>query len=141
MDIKKLFIGTIVAAIVYFGLGYLFYAKLFADFFHQNTAGPLMGVDRDVMIIWIIALGNVAHGLLLSYVFIKSNVSTLASGLVTGGVIGLLMSAGMDLIMYGTTNLSNKNAVMADVAIVTVMSAVAGAIVGMIMGMGKKQAT
>jgi hypothetical protein len=140
MDFKKLFIGTIVAAIVYFLLGYLFYAKLFMDFFHKNSAGPLTGVDRETMIVWIIALGNIAHGLLLSYIFLKANVSSFASGLVTGGLIGLLMSAGIDLIMYGTTNLSNKNAVMADVAIVTVMSAVAGAIVGMIMGMGKKAA-
>ena len=140
MDIKKLLIGTVVAAIVYFSLGYLFYGNLFADFFHKNTAGPLTGVERQPVILWIIASGNVAHGLLLAYVFLKANVSTMASGLITGGLIGLFMSAGIDLIMYGATNLSNKNAVMADVGIVTVMSAVAGAIVGLIMGMGKKAA-
>ncbi len=140
MDIKKLAIGTIAGAAVYFLLGYLFYGNLFADFFKKNSAGPLMGVDRADMIIWIIALGNIAHGALLAYVFSKANISTMASGLVTGALIGLLMSAGVDLIMYATTYLANKNAVMADVGLVTVMSGVAGAAVAMVMGMGKKAA-
>ena len=139
MDIKKLLMGGIVAGILFFLLGWLAYVKIFGTFFanHPGSAGSL---DRKDMLLVYIALGNLLHGFLLSFVFVKAKVGTVASGLVTGGIIGFLFAGGIDSIMYGTSTIISRTACAADVAIVTVMWAITGAIIGAMMGMGKKPA-
>lgn len=139
MDIKKLFIGGIVGGIVFFGLGYLIYGNLLTGFM-QKHPGTATGVDRameDLQFLYLI-IGNMAMGFLLSYIFVKSNVNSMGSGFVTAGIVGALVSVGVDCMMYATTNVISKTAMAADVAATTVMCAITGGIVGMIMGMGKK---
>ena len=141
MDIKKLLIGGIVGGILFFGLGYLIYGNLLMNFMKEHP-GTATGVDRameDFDFLYL-AIGNLAMGFLLAYVFVKSNVTSLAGGLVTGGIIGALVSVAYDCMIYGTTNVISKTAMAADVAATTVMCAIIGAVVGMIMGMGKKAA-
>lgn len=139
MDIKKVLIGGIVGGILYFLLGWLIYGMLLMDFMKSHS-GLATNVDKAEMDMLYLAVGNLAMGFLLAYVFVKSNVSSLAGGLVTGGIIGALMSVGVDCVMYGTTNVISKTAMAADVAAMTVISAVVGAVVGMVLGMSKKAA-
>jgi hypothetical protein len=136
MNTKKFLIGGLVGGIVYFFLGYLFYGTLLAGFFHSN-AGTATGVDRamDQFEWWALILGNVLSGCLLSYVFVKSNISSAGAGLVTGGVIGLLMAAGYDFISYGVANLMTTTSVLGDIGTFTIMSAIAGAVVGWVCGL------
>lgn len=136
MNTKKFLIGGLVGGIIYFLLGYLFYGKLLSDFFH-NHAGTATGVDRamDQFEWWSLILGNVLGGCLLSYVFIKSNVSSAGSGLLTGAVIGLLTASSYDFISYGVANTMTTTSVLGDICTFTVMSAIAGAIVGWICGL------
>jgi hypothetical protein len=136
MNTKKFLIGGLVGGIVYFFLGYIFYGKLLADFFHNN-AGTASGVERamDQFVWWSLALGNVLGGCLLSYVFIKSNVKSVGSGLVTGLVVGLLTAASYDFIVYGTSNLATTTSVLGDIATFTVMSAITGAVVAWVCGL------
>jgi hypothetical protein len=139
MDIKKLFMGGIVGGILFFGLGYLIYGNLLAGFMHKNP-GTATGVERameDIQFLYL-AIGNLAMGFLLAYIFVKSNVNSLGNGLVTAAVVGALVSVGVDCVTYATTNVTSKTAMAADVAATTVMCAIVGAIVGMLMGMGKK---
>ena len=141
MNIKKLLIGGIVGGILFFGLGYLIYGNLLTGFM-QKHPGTATGVDRameDLQFLYLI-IGNMAMGFLLAYIFVKGNVNSMAGGLITGGIVGLLVSVGFDCVMYATTNVISKTAMAADVAAMTVMCAVVGAIVGMVMGMGKKAA-
>jgi hypothetical protein len=135
MNTKKFLIGGIVGGIVYFLLGYLFYGNLLSDFF-KNHAGTAKDVDRamDQFVWWSLALGNILGGCLLAYVFIKSNVKSVGSGLVTGAVIGLLTAASYDFIMYGTSNVTTTTSVLGDIATFTVMSAITGAVVAWVCG-------
>ncbi len=139
MNTKKFLIGGIVGGVVYFLLGWLFYGQILAQYF-QGHPGTATGVDRamDQFIWWALILGNLLSGFLLAYVFSKSGVSSLSSGLITGGILGFLMSSSYDLIMYATTNITSKHAMLADVATFTVISAITGAVVGAVMGMGNK---
>jgi hypothetical protein len=141
MDIKKLLMGGIVGGILYFLLGYLIYGMLLMDFM-KNHPGTALNVDRaqEEMRFMYLIIGNLLSGFLIAYIFIKSNVSTAASGFITGGIIGLLLSAGYDSTMYGVTNIMSKTAIAADVAAGTVMTAIVGAVVGVVLGMGKKAA-
>jgi hypothetical protein len=142
MNTKKFLIGGLVGGIVYFFLGYLLYGKLLSDFFHSN-AGTATGVDKpmDQFEWWALILGNVLSGCLLSYVFVKSNITSPGTGLLTGGVIGLLVAAGYDLVSYSVSNLMTTTSVFGDIGIFTVMSAIAGAFVGWVCGaVGKASA-
>ena len=138
MDFKKLLLGGIVGGILYFGLGYLVYGNLLAGFM-QNNPG-IVKADRpmaDIQFMYLI-IGNLLGGFLIAYIFIKANISTAVSGFVTGGLIGLLSSASMDCISYATTNVLSKKMMAADVVAAAVMTAIVGAVVALVMGMGKK---
>lgn len=136
MNTKNFLIGGIVGGVLYFLLGWLFYGNLMNQFFTDHP-GTATNVERaaDQMEWWALALGNLLFGFLLAYVFSKSGVSTLTSGLITGGIIGLLASSGVDFTMYGTSNIMSKKAMVADIATFTVMSAIVGAIIGAVNGM------
>lgn len=136
MNTKNFLIGGIVGGVLYFLLGYLFYGNLLAQYFKDNP-GTATNVDRAIEHFewWALILGNLLLGFLLAYVFSKSGVSTLSSGLITGGIVGLLASSATDLTMYGTTNIMSKNGMVASIATFTVMSAIVGAVLGAVIGM------
>jgi hypothetical protein len=136
MNTKKLFAGGITGGIVYFILGYLVYGKLLMDYFAQHhgmTTGFMRNPLAMPLIIYLIA-GNLLVGFLLTYIFLKANVASFGSGLVTGGIIGLLVTAANDCISYATTTLMSTHSMLADIVAATIMSAIAGAIIGMVIG-------
>lgn len=139
MDIKKLFVGGIVGGVAFFLLGYLIYGMLLMSFMgsHPGAAGDLSLKEPNFL---YLIIGNLAMGFLMAYIFIKANVNSMAAGIMTGGVVGLLMVVGYDCMMYGTTTILSKTGMAADVVAATVMSAVVGAIIGMVLGIGKKAA-
>jgi uncharacterized membrane protein len=142
MNTKRFLIGGFSAGVTFFLLGWLFYGNLLADFFTEN-AGSATGINRDEnsMIFWAIILGNLLFGFLLAYIFEKAGIRSFVSGFTTGGVIGFLVSAAVDLTMYGSTNLMNTTALGVDIALMTIMSAIAGGVGGAVMGSAKKSST
>lgn len=139
MDLKKLFMGGIVGGILFFLLGWLIYGMLLMDFMNNHT-GAAGNVSRSEPDFLYLAIGNLAMGFVLAYIFVKGNVNSMANGFITGGIVGLLIAVGYDCMIYATTTVISKTAMAADVAVSTVMTAVAGAVVAMVMGMGKKAA-
>ncbi len=142
MDSKKFLIGTLAGGITLFLLGYLFYGMALADFFTKNTIAPTgtMKSMNDI-IWWALILGNLATGALLTYIFLKQgNISSFGSGASAGAVIGFLMILGVDLVRYSTENWVGRKGAAADVLVFTVMSAIVGGVIGIVLGMGKKKA-
>ena len=139
MDIKKLLMGGIAGAVTNFLLGWLIFGMLLMDFMnkHPGTAGDIGRKEPDFM---YLVIGNLVMGLLFAYIFIKANINSLGRGFVNGGIMGLLMSAGYNCIWYATTTAVSKTAMAADVAGSTVMFAISGAVIGMVIGMGRKTA-
>lgn len=139
MDIKKLLAGGITGGIAYFFLGWVIYGMLLMNFMASNP-GTVGGIERAEPNYMYLIIGNLAMGFLMAYIFVKGNVNSLTGGLVTGGIVGLLMAVGVDCTRYATTNIISKTAMAADVAAIIVMSAIVGAIVGVVLGMVKKTA-
>ena len=139
MNTNKFLVGGIIGGIAYFLLGYLVWGMLLMDFM-TNNAGSATGVMKtnDQFIWWALIVGNLFSGFLLSYVLNKSGSNSAGSGAATGAVIGLLVSAGFDFIMYGVANLSTLNGALVDILASTVVAAVVGGIIGGYLGMGKK---
>ena len=139
MDIKKLLLGGIAGAVTTFLLGWLLFGMLLMDFMkrHPGAAGNISRAEPEFL---YLVIGNLAMGFLFAYLFIKANISSMGSGLVAGGIIGALMSAGYNCIWYATSTAISKTGMAADVGASIVMFAISGAVVGMVMGMGKKTA-
>jgi len=129
MNSQKFIVGGIVGGIVLFLLSWVFFGMLFKDTFPQPTN----------MIWWALILGNLILGFLISYILGKANASSAGSGAGIGFTVGLLMSVGVTLIDYATSNspMSNK-AMGANVCSLTVMWTIAAAVVGWVRGMSKK---
>jgi hypothetical protein len=137
----KFFLSGIAGGVVFFLLGYLIYGMLLMDFMKAH-AGLATGVNRDPtqMLFLYLILGNLLFGFLLAYIFSKAGISTASKGFVTGAIVGFLVSASYDCVSYATTFISTRPGVLADVVSFTVMSAVGGAVVAWVAGMGKKTA-
>lgn len=138
MNSKNFVWAGLAGGITYFLLGWLFYGVLLMDFM-QNMAGSARGVDRgEEMLMWAIFVGNLASGFLLSYIFTQiGNVNTAAAGAKAGFWLGALVSAGVDFVMYGTTNLMILRGVLVDVLVFAVLSAIAGTVVGWVISKAK----
>jgi magnesium-transporting ATPase (P-type) len=143
MNTQRFLVSGIVGGIVSFFGGYLIYGVVLTDFFAKN-AGTATGVmkEMDTMVWWALILGNIFWGLAYSYIFNKwANITSLGAGLSAGFVIGLLCTAGIDLIMFATSNISNLTGTIADIVCGAVLGAIVGAAVGLMNGMGKKATT
>mgnify|MGYP006357159511 FL=1 len=139
MDIKKWVIGGITGGVLFFLLGWLIYGMLLTSFMesHMGAAGNIMRTEPDFL---YLAIGNLAMGFAVAYVLLKANVSSMAGGFVTAGIFGLLIGVGFDCMMYATSTVISKTAMAADVAASTVMTAIVGAVVAMVIKKKKKTA-
>lgn len=133
MNTKNVIVSGLVGAIVLFLLGWVFYGMLLAGFFEANQ-GTATGVAREPNL-GLIFLGNVAAGILLAFIFDKwAGIKTFGAGFKGGAIIGLLTGLYFDLIMLATTNMMNSTALIADVLVSTIMMAIAGGVIGAVLG-------
>lgn len=140
MDTKKFLLGAVSGGIAFFLLGYLIYGMALMSFFAEH-AGSATGAMKSMeeMAWWALILGNLSLGALLSYIFVKwANISSFGTGASGGAAIGFFMSLSFDMTSFATTNMMDLTGAFADVAVGTVMTAIAGGCVGAVLGMGNK---
>jgi hypothetical protein len=142
MSSNKFLIGTLAGGITFFLLGYLFYGLALSSFFMNHSVAPSGSMkNMDQIVWWALILGNLTSAALLSYIFLKlGNITSFGSGAGMGIAIGFLMSFSMDLIRFATENSLDLTGTFTDVVIGTVMTAIAGGVIGALLGMGKKKA-
>lgn len=131
MNTTKFFIGGIAAGVIYFLLGYLAYGVLLTNYMHKFA--PMSGTDRsmDMFVYWALIVGNLLFGFAISYAVNRAGASV-TGGFATGLVLGFLFSAGIDFTMYATSRIISLHQVAADAIAFAIISAIAGAVVGVI---------
>lgn len=140
MDTKKLLMGTVVGGITYFILGWLIYGMALMSTMAEHSNPACMRAETD-MVWWALIVGNIGFGALLTFVFLKSGVNSVGVGVQTGATVALLLSVSIDLIMFATTTLmTDMTGIVIDVVASTVMGALAGGAIGMVIGSGSKPA-
>jgi hypothetical protein len=140
MNPNKILLGGLAGAVTLFILKWIVYGVLLIDWITANLNPCIMRPMQDY-IIWAMILATFAFGFLLSIIFNWSNTTGMAKGAKVAGIIGLLYSISVDLSLYGTsTRFSNLTAVFVSVIANAVMWVIAGAVVGWVMGLGKKEA-
>ena len=133
MTNKKLAFATLAGALAGFITEVLLYGVLLADFFAAN-AGSATGVNREEPNLLTIALGQIPLALLLTLFISRwGNRPSMASGVRLGAMFGLLLELGVDLTMYGTTNIANLTATLVDPFVTLVQGAVTGAVIGLVL--------
>jgi hypothetical protein len=132
MDPKKFVIGTVVGGIVLFFAGYLIFNTILGGFFAAN-GGSAMGVARDPMMLWSIAVGCLAFAALICFCMGARAASGLAGGAQTGAVAGLLLAIFVDFVMYGATNVNNLTATIVDPIATAVHGGIGGAVIGLVL--------
>ena len=136
MDAKKRILATLAGFVVFFLLGWVLYGMLLMDFFNgnQGTATGVMRADTE-MIWWALAVGNLMQAYLLVYIFGNwANITTFGGGFKAGLIIGLIIGYGVDLTMYGTTNIMNLTGALVDPLVVGLMMGVSGGVIGVVLG-------
>lgn len=136
-------VGTLLAAlaggVVMFGLGFLFFGVLFAEFFKANTI-EYPGLVKDPPLIWAIFLFNLAWGWLIAFVLDYGSRSGWAEGAKAGAIIMFVLGLGIDLEFHAFMNVHKALAPMiVHILIVTVMGAVSGAVIGLVLGYFSKK--
>ncbi len=124
MKTKNFLISGVVAGLVDFLLGWLFYGIVFPDLYpHQG--------EPDVVFIF---LGCLAFGFLLAYVFTAvASIVSAKEGLKVGAIFGFLYAVSSNFFMYSSLEPNYQNMAI-DVVIGIVMTAVMGAVIGLING-------
>lgn len=125
MTTQRILVGTVVGGIVLFLLGYLMFGIVFADFFRTN-AGTATGVERMPLNLVPIGIGQLAAAAALTLILNWAGVKGIGQGATIGGVVGLLFFLGVDLTMFGTSNLNNLTATLVDPILGAILYAIAG---------------
>jgi len=127
MKTKNFLISGIAGGIVDFFLGWIFYGMLFKDSFPQ----PEEGSNAMVMIF----LGCITFGLFTAYIFTKwAQISTAITGAKAGAVIGLFVALFSNFFNMAMTTDGSIQTAALDVGIGIVMTAIIGAVIGVING-------
>ena len=143
MNTNKFLIGGIIGGIANFLLGWLVWGILLMNFMKEHTteAGKAVMRADENMIWWALIVANLLLGFLISYILNKAGVMSAGSGAVIGAVVGLLMSAAINLFNYAFMDLSDSATTMVvDMIASTVVTAIVGAIIGWYNGRGVKAA-
>jgi len=131
MNTKSFIIAGLVGGLVDWLLGWLFYGIVFASYFPQPSE------EGNAML--YITLGCFTYGFFISYLFNKwTNISTFATGLQAGAIIGLFMGLFANFFRLAEQGSDNFELFAIDTGISIAMAALVGGIVGLIIGKTKK---
>ncbi|MDP1727836.1 MAG: hypothetical protein Q8M15_13710 [Bacteroidota bacterium] len=139
MNLNKILLGGVVGGVLYFLLGWLFYGVLAADYYAANTNQCMMKPMEQMNMLAMI-LSNLAGGFLVAVILDWAKAADMMAGAKIAGIAGLLMCLSFDLSFYSmSTMYSNITVLIIDVIAWSVMTAVVGGVVAMVMNMGNKK--
>ncbi len=136
---NKIIIAGLVGGVVAFVLGFLVWGLALSSFLEANT-GSATGVMRDESdFLWIpMILGHISWGILFAYIFGQwANISTFATGTSAGATLGFLIGFTYEMINLGSTHLTTLTGSIVNIIAMTVVSALVGGVVAIMLGRGK----
>ena len=131
----KMLVAGLMGGVGFFLLGWLLYGMLLMDTMSQYSNAACMRAEED-MSFPLLVVGNLIQGFLVAYIFSQwASISTFATGLQRGALIGFLLSLAMNCIWYATSTVMTEfTGAIIDVVVVTVMWGIVGGIVGWWLG-------
>lgn len=141
MQSNKTLMAALAGGLAFFLMGWLCYGQLMAGFLADN-AGSATGVNKEPPEIWALALGDLGLGFFFTIAFQKMTPipATIMDGMKSGAMMGLLLGASMDMMMYGMTNIMTLKGAVGDMITFTVVVAVGCGVIAWVLGRGHKAA-
>ncbi|MDX2067984.1 MAG: DUF1761 domain-containing protein [Haliscomenobacter sp.] len=137
MNSTKLLLGTLAGFIGYFMGGFVMYTVVFKN--ALASAMPNMANAQTEPKMEALIFGNLVASFLLAWIFERwAGIRTLGSGAIYGGLIGFLITLSYDSMINGTTNLMTWGGVFLDAIVYAIISAIAGALIGLTLGYKRK---
>ena len=132
-DYRRVVMGTIVGGLVLYALGYVIFDVAVKSFYDANV-GSATGVSREPQLLWAVMLGTLAYGALVALVIELRPDATVGGGVMLGALVGFLLWATADFILYGATNISNLTRTVVDPLLELVRAGVAGGVIVAVVG-------
>jgi hypothetical protein len=130
---KKIILSTLGGAVVLFLAGGLIFGVLLMDMMTGMMETCKVCMNETMSMPWIV-VANIIQALLLAIVLDKFGISTVKNGAIAGAWITLLIGVMFDSWMFAQFNFMTPNMMVIDVIANTVMGALAGAVIGLILG-------
>ena len=138
--LMRVLAATVVGGITIFVLGFLIYGMLLDPYMKANMV-EYAGLIKDPPG-WAALVGaNMANALLFAFIFDKwAGIKTFVGGLKGGAIIMFLISVSLDLQFMAFMNLwkGGPLPVVVDIIGATVLGALAGGVIGAVLGMMNK---
>ena len=135
---KKWIIGTVAGGVVFFLLGGLIYEVALRGFYEANV-GSATDAWREPPIWWSLVVSQLALGAVVTFVFVRADVSSAVDGLKTGAIFGLLLGTVVAFDLYSVTNLPNTAVTFVEPFVWAVRTALAGSVIAWTLGMSGGQ--
>lgn len=134
MKPQRILIGTLVAGVSMFLLGWVIYGLIFSSLMPEETGHDYMRPEED-MIWWAMITSNICWGLLLAIILEWTASFQPLNAAKKGAILGLLAGLGFDFSMYSLTTLySGIPFILADCFCYAILFSVCGALTGLVMG-------
>ena len=126
MNTKKLIINGIIASIVSFILGNLFYNFVFKTYFDAN----IYATDFTTVKWWAIIGSTMCWGFLLAYILGNAKVTTVTGGATMAFTVALIVQTNIDLGLYAVGQIyKDVTVIVADVSLTACIAAIIGAVI------------
>lgn len=133
MDMKRILSGAVVGGIAMLAAGYVIWDMLMFEWFAAN-AGSAEGVWREAPTWWAVILGTCVLAALVTAIIDKCDDLSPMNGFKWGGMIGLGIWLGVDLILFGYTNINGLAPTLVDPVLEFVRTGIGGAAIAMVLG-------
>ena len=136
---NKLLMGALAGAVTSFLLGFLIWGMFLMTWMNGKIMDGFYRAEDDMSGMWAAILSNLVFGLLYSWVIGKwAGSRDFMSGLKNGAVFGLILTLGYTLSYVAWTNYyTETSAMVMEVVVSTVMTAICGGVVGWVWGRGQ----
>lgn len=137
---QKTILGGIAGGVAFFFLGWIIYGMLMKDYMAANTNSCASRPEAE-FVWWALIVSNLVWGFIIALIFSWRNISSVAEGVKTAAIFGLLIGICYDMMFYSmSTMFSNMTMVIVDVIVGTIMSAIGGAVIAAVMTRNKAAA-
>lgn len=138
MNVRAI-LAAIAGAVVMFLLGYVVFGVAFASWYEQQMVGAKALLHTPTPVLWALFLGQLMFTLLLATVYDRyASISTPVGGAIAGLWMGFLVYLSYDLSLFAFFKFITLQFAVIDALLNTVIAAIAGAVIGLVLGFGKK---
>lgn len=130
---KQNLLATLAGTVVMFILGYLIWGVATASFYEEHSLTEAMKSEEEMSLLMVF-LGNLVMAFAMSSLYGKwsGGNHSASQGMQFGAWVGVFVGVGMGLLWYGTSNLMDSTAHMAEAVLDIIFYAIAGAVIALV---------